>query len=849
MSSPISTTSSASMLVLSVFLLAASVCALSPVVHDVQYHQDLSFRSRYSGQENVADWEALPFSIETAHQVVYLENSGCLVAVADRELFSASLKKVGGGDPLSSPFNSWKKIHDFSEGVTALFSASHGNDDALFAFTSDNVLEVSLDNELASCGAVKDETSMLKVAHTWGEVLSCTASPAHLWISSVKQGLSQISLRTGLLQAVEVASAPVRSVYWVQEWSQLFVGTPAALYTYTFDSSSSNSASSVAHEWVGAIIDTVPLDMSYDTTEDALWIAETNALHKLTADGALLRFGLAQGAPMDGITSVAVSNGFVWAGSSVGVSRLRVDADPTTQAAVSSYPTTNTGLLLSGDGGVADNYDALQRTDPWRWQFFSGNRHLSDNAILAIVSAVATAATTAGARLADSTVLVVSSTGLSLLQSTRMSLAKKAQAMGTFQNPRHNREGLTTGVDLLAYGDVTSYQQHCDDNDGLWTSMHAMGETYRYMTTGEHEAREWAWTAFEALEKLAIIPGAYPKFPARSFCHVQDSLTLNGCSGDPWMNSTTEGYEDYMWKSTTSSDELDGHFAVLPLLYDHIAQTDEEKKRVYDLIDGITGGILDNDLYLIDPATNEPTQWGFWNPEKVNDDPEHYSERGTNSVGILAYTASAYSVTGDVKYKDTFWELGIKHGYIRNSLNAKIDSPEEDNHSDNELLFQTYHILFYALQRLPEGDAKRADVKEMVDALIPSIDRMWTIVSKERSPLWLGIYAGTAGRPVTAQEVSEAVWTLRRWSIDMIVWPVINSERFDLTESPYYPRDADPETTAHLMRQVIAPQERRTMKANGDPFVFDDGSGTSEEAPYIWRLPYYLMRYNGLIVD
>jgi hypothetical protein len=31
----------------------------------------------------------------------------------------------------------------------------------------------------------------------------------------------------------------------------------------------------------------------------------------------------------------------------------------------------------------------------------------------------------------------------------------------------------------------------------------------------------------------------------------------------------------------------------------------------------------------------------------------------------------------------------------------------------------------------------------MVDLAIPSVDRMWSIVGSEASPLWLGVYGGT----------------------------------------------------------------------------------------------------------
>jgi hypothetical protein len=294
------------------------------------------------------------------------------------------------------------------------------------------------------------------------------------------------------------------------------------------------------------------------------------------------------------------------------------------------------------------------------------------------------------------------------LEASQWTLAEKSVVYEGFQNPRHFRMGLTTSCSLQKYGDVDSFVKECDDNDGLWTSMHAMGEVYRYLNTGDDDARTAAWQAFEGLEMLAILPGAYPYFPARSFSTMEENAAGNGCSGEAWKPSTVN--KNFMWKSTTSSDEIDGHLAILPMLYDHIARSDADKKRVYTLIEGITGGILKNDLYLIDPSTGQPTTWGFWNPALVNDDPDHYSERGPNSIGILSYLVSAYSVTADAKYKDTFWHLALEHDYLRNAVNGKLDNPSEDNHSDNELIFQMYHMMLYALQRLGDQPNSGTDM-------------------------------------------------------------------------------------------------------------------------------------------
>ena len=133
----------------------------------------------------------------------------------------------------------------------------------------------------------------------------------------------------------------------------------------------------------------------------------------------------------------------------------------------------------------------------------------------------------------------------------------------------------------------------------------------------------------------------------------------------------------------------------------------------------------------------------------------------------------------------------------------------------------------------------------MVDAVLPSLRRSWSIVQGEKSPLWLGVYAGTGGQVVSRSAVSDATWTLRRWAIDLIEWDIDNSNRWDVTESPFYARDS----TNPLMRQIVPPMERQASHWNSDPFVMAGGSGMGEMEPSIWRLPYYLMRYNGLIVE
>lgn len=63
-----------------------------------------------------------------------------------------------------------------------------------------------------------------------------------------------------------------------------------------------------------------------------------------------------------------------------------------------------------------------------------------------------------------------------------------------------------------------------------------------------------------------------------------------------------------------------------------------------------------------------------------------YAEKGVNSMQILSYIVSAYSITSDPFYLKAFQFLVEKNNYAENIINAKINRPQDDNFSDDELL-------------------------------------------------------------------------------------------------------------------------------------------------------------------
>ena len=158
-----------------------------------------------------------------------------------------------------------------------------------------------------------------------------------------------------------------------------------------------------------------------------------------------------------------------------------------------------------------------------------------------------------------------------------------------------------------------------------------------------------------------------------------------------------------------------------------------------------------------------------------------------------------------------------------------------------------YHALFYSLQRLNSDDEVYEDVRNMVSLLLPSIKRTYLLASNELSPLWFGIFAGTANQyydgDVTDDEVDRVNYSLQHQAIDMIDWVISNYQRMDISMQPFVVRGGN----TPLMKEIRPMSERVVTHWNNDPFVYSQGSGYQEFEPGVYLFPYFLMKYNNLL--
>jgi hypothetical protein len=425
----------------------------------------------------------------------------------------------------------------------------------------------------------------------------------------------------------------------------------------------------------------------------------------------------------------------------------------------------------------------------------------------------------------DNSVLILSRRGLSIICFKEMTLEVKASHFTGLTRKRHIRYGLNSALVMTEAGDLSTGALVDEDNDGLWTAMYLASELFRYTVTKSDEALQNCYESFEAMERLVQI-NPIEGFPSRSF-----ERSGHQTADKQHWHPTEEGR--WVWKGTTSSDEIVGHFFAYTL-FAELVPDEKWRSRAVALIDSIMDHIVRNNWYLID-YDDKPTLWGRWHPDYVNQFPRQVGDRRLNSVEIISFLQAAYHFTRKEVYKQKAFELLDKYGYLDNittpvatfSRVSGIDLTTEWNHSDDELAFLSYWNLYrYAFS----GKLRRLYCEAIKDH--------WQIERPEKNPLWNFIYAGTGAKDF---DIEEAVWTLREFPLDTISWTIRNSHRKDLTL-------LEPNFRQQSTTNVLPPDERPMSKHNANSFRLDGGdSGQYEFSGDIYLLPYWMGRYLKII--
>jgi hypothetical protein len=269
--------------------------------------------------------------------------------------------------------------------------------------------------------------------------------------------------------------------------------------------------------------------------------------------------------------------------------------------------------------------------------------------------------------------------------------------------------GITGSCGFSAWGVSSNPVCGPDDNNGLWTSVVVGAFTFKAAVTRDPADIALAWHYFGGMHLLHEVTGIQG-YPARSPTMPNETWP----SGDPAWHASPS-LPGWHFKGTTSSDETDGHAFAYPLVAKvcHLPLPSVQQQlcvmrscdfvrcalptsQILAPLNGNTTGrdaanklLLDMARYIVSnnftlrDVDGQPTQWGHWEPPKINYDRSWSDTKALNSLEILSYINAALEIAtdpADVALLTQGYATLLAAGYDVNIRNTRINAPCDINY-------------------------------------------------------------------------------------------------------------------------------------------------------------------------
>ncbi|MDQ1255910.1 MAG: hypothetical protein QG656_504, partial [Candidatus Hydrogenedentes bacterium] len=300
-----------------------------------------------------------------------------------------------------------------------------------------------------------------------------------------------------------------------------------------------------------------------------------------------------------------------------------------------------------------------------------------------------------------------------------MKLFEKAEQYEAQIRARHMHEGLLLPWLVLPPKGKPDYTTGNYENCAAWSGAYLASLAYRYGATQNEGVCALMKETLAAHRKLRTITGR-PGFLARGFKRAsaatwdEDYFWHQRTSRSEWHQAG-----EYRYLGDTSVDQYDCTIFGYAVVHE-IAADDEDRALIREEVAALVDHIVDHDMRIVDDD-GEMTLWGCMNPALL-DDPKHGVDKGLNSLIALALLKTAHAITGEARFDAKYRELIEVHRYHENALKAVNHDCEEPNHSDDNLAYDAYFMLFTY-----ETD------EELLDSYRHSYYAMWNFVKPEQN--------------------------------------------------------------------------------------------------------------------
>ncbi len=383
-------------------------------------------------------------------------------------------------------------------------------------------------------------------------------------------------------------------------------------------------------------------------------------------------------------------------------------------------------------------------------------------------------------------------------------LDEKARYLQQDLIDKHFVDGLYVSI-VPASPPGTKLQHTVDEpgnviHAGVWTGRYLGGVAYQYAVTHDPQVRKHGGDLLAGLRRLQEVTGK-PGLLARGYVkgHGPVELFERGGGDSREWHQGQGAFADYRFYSDVSVDNFNAVLYGYSLYYDLAADDSQKKMIAYD-VDRLMTHLLDNHYRIID-LDGEVTQYGHVG---VDPDPSRdgyylqlktreYSRWITNGTWNPPLRASlmalpdlliAYHITGKQRYMDEYRKVIARFADnpegARDSRPYSLERVARVNHSSEG---QAYEALFNVIRY--EKDPKLLAIYERW------VRELWDMNWMEGNSLYTFMTVALlphANLDHAAESLQMSVDTLRRYPVDRVLHPVMNSIRKDIELNPYADR-------------------------------------------------------------